>query len=109
MRRTSVLARFPQLLPNPDARGVVELQEFRCRAPDWRLTYDAHTLEAEMSRPNIASRVEKPNDLACVGIHRGDVRAFPPIAVEAGQRKVFDGGGSTVLRCNYMIRFVCHD
>jgi hypothetical protein len=62
-----------------------------------------------MNRPSIASRVEKLNDLACVGIHGGDVRAFPPVAVEAGQRKVLEGRGSTVLCGDHMIRFVGHD
>jgi len=62
-----------------------------------------------MNRPSIASRVEKLNDLARLGIHRRDVRAFPPVAVEAGQRKVLDGRGSTVRGCDHMIRLVGHD
>jgi hypothetical protein len=58
MRWISVLARFPQFFSNPNARGAIELQQLRCRAPNWRSTDNAHTLEAEMNRPSIASRVE---------------------------------------------------
>jgi hypothetical protein len=109
MRRILVLARFSQFFSNPDARGAVELQQFRCRPPDWRSTDDAYTFEAKVNRASVASRVEKRYDLACVGIHGGDVRAFAPVAVEAGQRKVFHGRRSTVLCCDHMIRLVCHD
>jgi hypothetical protein len=62
-----------------------------------------------MDRPSIASWVEKLNDPACVGIHGGEVRSFPPVAVETGQRKVLDGREAAVLYCDHMIRLVCHD
>jgi len=61
-----------------------------------------------MERPRIASWIEKLNDFACDGIHGGNVRAFPPVAVEAGQRKVLNGSRPTVLSCNHMIRFMCY-
>jgi hypothetical protein len=109
MGRISVPARFPQFFSNSNARGAVELQQFRCRPSDGRQTDDAHSLEAKMNRPSIASRVEKLHNPARVGIHGGNVRAFPPVAVEAGQRKVLDGRGSTVLSCDDMIGFVGHD
>jgi hypothetical protein len=104
----SVLPRFLEFCSNPQARQAVELQQFRCCAPYWRLTDDVCSLEAKMDRPCIASRVEKRNNLARAGIHGGNVRAFPPIAVEACQSKVLDGSRPTVLCCNHMIRFVCH-
>jgi len=105
----SVLACFSQFFSNPDARGAVELQQFRRRASAWRSTDDKGSLKAKMNRPSITSRVEKLNDLAGVRIHGGDVRAFPAVAVEAGQRKVFHGCGATVLCCDHMIGLVCHD
>jgi len=109
MRQNSIQAHFPQFFSNPDARGAVELQQFRCRAPDRRPANDACSLEAKRNQPIIAPWVEKLHNRAGVGINGGDVRAFPPVAVEAGQPQVLDGGGSTVLRCDDMIRFVCHD
>lgn len=61
-----------------------------------------------MHQPNITPRVEKLNDLARVGIHGGNVRAFPPVAVETGEGKIFHDRGPTVLGGNHMIWFVRH-
>jgi hypothetical protein len=62
-----------------------------------------------MNGPRISSRIEKRYDLTCVRIHRGNVGAFPPVAVETGQRKVLEGGGAPALCSDHMIGFVCHD
>ena len=53
--------------------------------------------------PNVSSGMKQTDEFARRGIKPGDIRAFKPIAVEAGHRKVIEYGGAGVLPGDNMI------
>lgn len=50
-----------------------------------------------MVAPSVLAWVEKPDEVASCRIMPGDVRALMPVAVEAGQGKIVDGRGTSML------------
>ena len=50
-----------------------------------------------MIAPSVLAWVEKPDEVAGGHITPGDVRALVPVAVEAGERKIFDGRITAML------------
>ncbi len=50
-----------------------------------------------MVRPRVTARVEQPGEIRSIRVKAGDVRAFEPIAVWAGEREIFRNGLSAML------------
>src|SRR2546421_12224736 len=61
---------------------------------------DSRAFQSEVSFPRLQSRMKQRDDFTTVGIYRGDVWPFEPIAVEACQREVFQRRRASVLRGN---------
>ena len=59
-----------------------------------------------MLGPHLHPGIEQRNDLAGVRVHRGDIRPFAPIAVEAGQGQVARFGPAAVLFGDDVIGFM---
>jgi len=61
------------------------------------------SLKSEVLAPQVSSRVKQTRDFASHWIPVSDIRAFVPIAVEAGQDQIINLGSTVMLSCNDMI------
>ena len=60
-------------------------------------------VESKVISPNVSPGMKQTDEFARRWIKPGDIRAFKPIAVEAGHRKVIEYGGAGVLPGDNMI------
>jgi hypothetical protein len=56
-----------------------------------------------MVAPAVLAWVEKPDEFAGGCIVSGDVRTLMPVAVKAGQGKIVDGRGTSMLARDYVV------
>ena len=56
-----------------------------------------------MVAPSVLARVEKPDEVPSCRIMPGDVRALMPVAVQASQGKIVEGGGTSMLVRDYVV------
>jgi len=62
-----------------------------------------------MLRPDIFAGIKQPDNLACLLVRSGNVRALMRVAMQARERKIVEGGLASVLACNHVVdakRFV---
>ena len=57
----------------------------------------------EVDAPLVRARMEESNELPSPRIRSRDVRAFVPVAVEAGEGEILEDGLASMLACNYVI------
>ena len=57
----------------------------------------------EVDAPLICARMEESNELPSPRIRSRDVRAFVPVAVEAGEGEILKDGLTSMPACNYAI------
>src|SRR5438477_5486170 len=59
-----------------------------------------------MLAPTVTAWVEEPDDFSARRVNRGKVRPFAPVALPAGQGKVYRSFLPAMLLCDDMVRFV---
>ena len=101
-----ITLRLRQLRPRDFPIRIVEGQQRRSGAVPRGQGNEAATLNAEVFAPTLRARIEQRHDVARLRVHRGDVRYFEPIALEAGVSQVGQFGAPAMLRGDDVVRFV---
>jgi hypothetical protein len=84
-----VAAHFDQQSPLGHSLFEIEFEHGGGRSAYIGERRDQRSSHPKVVIPDIAPRVEEPNDSACSGIRRPDVGSFPGIATQTGEREIF--------------------
>lgn len=80
-----------------DAPGCIELEQGHRCTTHGRQANDLSSFQCKVFLPHVGTRIEQWGDRPRGRIDSAQIRAFPPIAVEARQGKVATHGVATVL------------
>ena len=83
--------------------GVVDAQECNGCTARGRISVQSSSTPEKVFTPDIAARIVEPNDFAALSINSGNVRSLEAIAVDAGERQIFEDSRSTLLKSNNVI------
>jgi hypothetical protein len=111
-----ICASSDESLPDPHSIRMIEFKQTDSDTPDGSLRQNVSAIQSKVNGPALRARVEQRSQLPGGWINRSNVGAFAPVAVNAGQRKVFGSGLATMLLRDDVIRlmgkqhiFVAHE
>jgi hypothetical protein len=86
-----------------DAHGFIELEQDYCGTTNGRQANDLGSFQCKVFLPHVDTRIEKWGDRTRGSIDSAQIRAFPPIALEAREGKVADHGVAAVFARQDMV------